>query len=48
MDFFQNNCQKNNNMTVITWNKKHPSKQVAPITYTLEKKFFAVAAFECL
>ena len=34
--------------SVITWNKKHSLKQVAFITYTLEKKFSAVAAFEGL
>ena len=31
----------------FTWNiKKHLSKKVAPVTYTLEKTFFAVATFE--
>ena len=30
----------------MTWNKKYSSKQVASITYTLEKKLFAAAAFE--
>ena len=25
------------------WNKKHSSKQVVPITYTVEKRLFAVA-----
>ena len=25
---------------LITWSKKHSSKQVVPITYTLEKKSF--------
>ena len=30
---------------VITENKKHSSKQVAPITYTLEKSFFAITSF---
>ena len=33
---------------VITWNKKHLLKQLATITYTLEKRFFAVATFEGL
>ena len=28
-------------LPVITWNKKHSLKQVAPITYTLEKKIFS-------
>ena len=27
-------------------NKKHSSKQVLPITYTLEKKYLATAALE--
>ena len=31
---------------VITRNKKHSPKQVASITYTLEKNFFAAATFE--
>ena len=31
-----------------TRNKKHSSKQVASITYTLEKNFFAAATFESL
>ena len=33
-------------LPVITWNKKHLSKQVLPIRYALEKTFFAVATFE--
>ena len=33
---------------VITWNKKHFSKQVVPIAYTLEKRIFAAATFEGL
>ena len=33
-------------LPVDTWNKKKLSKQVVPITYTLEKMFFAVADFE--
>ena len=33
---------------VITWSKKHPLKQAVPITWTLEKKFFAAAPFEGL
>ena len=28
------------------WDEKHSSKQVASITYTLGKKFFAAASFE--
>ena len=35
-------------LSVITWNKKHLLKQVVPITFTLGKTIFAVAAFECL
>ena len=35
-------------LLVLIWNKKHSSKQVVPITYTLEKKFFAAATFEGL
>ena len=30
-------------MEYVTWNKNDLSKQVVPITYTLEKRFFAVA-----
>ena len=33
-------------LPVITWNQKYLSKQVVPITYTLEKLFFAVFNFE--
>ena len=33
---------------VIKWNKKHSSNQVLSITPTLEKRFFADAAFDCL
>ena len=33
---------------IITWNKKHSSKQAGSVTYTLEKNFFAAAAFEGL
>ena len=32
----------------MTWNKKHSSKQVASITYALDKNIFAAAAFEGL
>ena len=32
----------------ITLNKKYLSKQVVPITYTLERTFFAVATLEGL
>ena len=30
-------------LSVVTWNKNNLSQQVVPITYTLEKRFFAVA-----
>ena len=30
----------------MTWNKKNSLKQVASITYILEKKLFAAAPFE--
>ena len=33
-------------LPVITWNKKHLSKQVLPIRYALEKTIFAVATLE--
>ena len=35
-------------LLVITKNKKHSSKQVVPITLTLEKKVFAAATFKDL
>ena len=35
-------------LPVITWNKKHSSKQVLPKTYTMDKKSFAAATFEGL
>ena len=35
-------------LPVITWIKKHSSKQVASITYTVEKKNFAAATFKGL
>ena len=35
-------------ISVIKWNKKHSSNQVLSITSTLEKRFFADAAFDCL
>ena len=38
INFYKKLC-----LPVITWNKKHLSKEVVPITYKLEKKFFAVA-----
>ena len=33
---------------VTTWNKKHLSKQVVSMIYTLEKDFFAAATFKGL
>ena len=35
-------------ISVIKWNKKHLSKQVIKINYTLDKMNFAVATFEGL
>ena len=35
-------------LSVITQNKKHSSKQVIPITYTLGKRFVAAVTFEGL
>ena len=32
----------------MAWNKKHSSKQVASMTYTLDKNIFAAATFEGL
>ena len=32
----------------ITWNKKHSSKQVVSITYTLDNFFFTATTVECL
>ena len=32
----------------FTWNKKHSSKQVAPINYTLKKNCFAAVIFDGL
>ena len=43
INFYKKLCLPN-----ITWNKKHSSKKVLPITYTLEKRFFAVATLEAL
>ena len=42
------NFHKKQCLPVITWNKKHLSKQFVTITYTREKKFFAVASFKGL
>ena len=36
---------KKQHLPVIIWNKNYLSNQVVPITYKLEKMFFAVATF---
>ena len=38
INFYKKHC-----LTVVAWNKNNLSKQVVPVTYTLEKRFFAVA-----
>ena len=43
MDFYEKRY-----LPVITWNKKHFSKQVVPITCSLGKMFFEAAALEGL
>ena len=35
-------------LPIITWNKKHLSKQIEPTMHTLQKTFFAVLIFEGL
>ena len=42
-NFYQKQC-----LPVMTWNEKHLSKQVAPITDSLEKSFFEFPTFEGL
>ena len=42
------NFYEKQQLLVLTWNKKHSSKQGVSITYTLEKKFLAAATFEGL
>ena len=42
------NFYKKQGLPVITWKKKHSSKQAVSITYSLEKKVFAAAPFEGL
>ena len=37
-NFYKKHC-----LPVVTWNKNNLSKQIVPITYQLEKRFFAVA-----
>ena len=39
------NFYKKHNLLIITWNEKYSSKQVAPISYTLEKNFLTAAIF---
>ena len=41
-----NLCKKY--LQVITWNKKHSSKQVVSMIYTLGKEVFAAATFKGL
>ena len=36
------NFHEKQSLPVITWNKKHLSKPVVTITYTLDKRLFAV------
>ena len=38
INFYKKHC-----LTVVAWNKNNLSKQVVPVTYTLEKRFFVVA-----
>ena len=38
------NCYQKQCVSVIIWNKRHLLKQLLTITYTLDKKFFAVAS----
>ena len=38
MNFYKKHC-----FSVVAWNKHDLSKQTVPITYKLEKKFFAAA-----
>ena len=40
------NFYKKQHLPFITHKKKHLSKQVVPITYTMEEKTFAAATFE--
>ena len=43
MNFFKKQC-----LSVITWKKKHSSKQAVSITCTMEKKVLAAAVCEGL
>ena len=43
IDFCEKLC-----LPVITWNKKHSSKQVVSMIYGLRKDFFAAATLEGL
>ena len=38
INFYKKHC-----LPVVAWNKNNLSKQVVPVIYTLEKRFFAVA-----
>ena len=40
------NLYKKQCLLVITWNKKHSSKQLVLLIYTLGKDFFVTAAFK--
>ena len=40
------NFHKKLRLPVITWKKKHPSKQVVSMIYTLGKDFFEAATFK--
>ena len=42
------NLNKKYRLPVITWNKKHSSKQVVSMTDTFRKNFFAAATFKGL
>ena len=42
------NVYKKQLLPVIKWNKKHLSKQVVSITYTMEENFYAAATFGIL
>ena len=43
INYYEKEC-----VLVITKNKKRSSKQVVPITYTLEKRVFAAVTFQGL
>ena len=45
---YRQTFRKEQCLPVATWIKKHISKQILTVTYTLEKTFFAVPTFEGL